>query len=239
MSAIKKFLLLYCLIYSATAHASEIMPSAEMSDAAKNAASFKSRPISPDLQKRLGQIQKTIESPEWQENRDKYRRQLNTAFNLPQLEQGSEKAPETKDRLVLFVSASMPPQALRRYAKDLDKVGGVMVMRGAIGGLKKLQPTMEFIASFLRLDPTCNTASCQMRSTPVLIDPILFRKNDIKAVPALTYQRDMHLSSYCEGIESTKPAQHIIYGAASLKAMLVELNQLGGNKALLEIADRL
>lgn len=131
-----------------------------------------------------------------------------------------------KDQLVLFVSSSMPIVTLRRYARDLARVGGVMVMRGAIGGATNIGPTMRFSAAVLTVKEGCQGEKCRVWSTEILFDPILFRLYDIQKVPALIYQPDMNIESYCHGLEKATKASAVVYGDASLKGLVEHLNTI-------------
>ncbi|MGL3998825.1 type-F conjugative transfer system pilin assembly protein TrbC [Pantoea eucalypti] len=152
----------------------------------------------------------------------------------------SEKGPElVSDQVVLFVSSSMPIQTLRNYARDLAKVNGVMVLRGAVGGISKIGATMKLTHDALRADPTCEGANCKMWGTQMLIDPVIFRVYGINQVPALIYQPNMHIQSYCDGLENINRASSVIYGDASLKGMLNRMNQLNPDEKVQALIKKL
>src|ERR1039457_6910802 len=139
------------------------------------------------------------------------------------------------ERVYIFISSSMPPETLRNYAISVDKVGDpnvVMVMRGMIGGISKMIPTMEFIAKFLLTDPGCieknkmnpSSASCNSYGAEVIIDPMLFTRYDISKVPAVVYATGIKPfdPEGSEGFEGNTKlgASKTVYGDASLDGII-------------------
>ena len=135
------------------------------------------------------------------------------------------------DRLYLFISSSVPVPVLRRYAKAIDNIpGAVLLMRGFIGGAKKVGPTMQFVAQVLRVDPNCTGAECPMLRVRVDIDPLLFRRYGIKQVPAMVIAEGVTLSQQCsEGnVEAASVDQWLkIFGDAPVDALLNRLAEEG------------
>ncbi|MEM1912105.1 MAG: TrbC family F-type conjugative pilus assembly protein [Thermofilaceae archaeon] len=84
----------------------------------------------------------------------------------------------------LFVSSSMGENLLRSYAKQIEAMGltdkVVMVMRGCIGGCRKIKPTLEFISRVLEVREGKEGIRAQF-----WIDPLLFRMYNIDRVPCL------------------------------------------------------
>lgn len=84
----------------------------------------------------------------------------------------------------LFVSSSMGEGLLRSYAKQIEAMGltdkAVMVMRGCIGGCRKIKPTLEFISKVLEVREGKEGIKAQF-----WIDPLLFRMYNIDRVPCL------------------------------------------------------
>lgn len=169
-----------------------------------------------------------------------YQGQIEAMFqSAPGKEPPQEDGPKlVGNQLVLFVSSSMPLPTLRAYARDLAQVGGVMVMRGGIGGLKAIQPTLTQIQSILTVKKGCQ-GECKMWGTEVLIDPMLFRMYGVKKVPALIYQPDMKISAYCDGLEQAQKANGIVYGDAALMAMLDELYKDTPDPVIKELSNML
>jgi hypothetical protein len=64
-----------------------------------------------------------------------------------------------------------------------------MIMRGFIGGGKKMQPTMAYIKSIITKDAHCNRGvACKTYKTKFNIDPVLFQRYQITQVPTLVYE---------------------------------------------------
>lgn len=90
----------------------------------------------------------------------------------------------------LFVSSSIPISTLRNYAEkadDLYKRKGVFirfVLRGGIGGLTQIGPTVSWGHKIVIKNPDCQS-DCQIWSITVEIDPLPFKDRHIEQVPAL------------------------------------------------------
>lgn len=143
------------------------------------------------------------------------------------------------NQLVMFVSSSMPLTTLRNYARDLSKVGGVMVMRGTVGGISKMGETINLTRNVLNANPSCEGANCKMWGTEMLIDPVLFRLYGISKVPALIYQPDMHIQSYCDGLEKVNKTSTVVYGDASVHRLLERMNLIAPEQNLKKLIERL
>ena len=186
-------------------------------------------------------IEKELSSEQWAKKQETYKTQLEAMFKSPPGKETSAKEDGPKlvgNQLVLFVSSSMPLKTLRAYARDLAKVGGVMAIRGGVGGLKEIQPTLSLIQSILSVKEGCQGV-CKMWGTEIVIDPMLFRLYGIKKVPALIYQPDMKIAAYCDGLEQAKKASGIVYGDASLMAMLDELYKENPDETIKQVRDTL
>lgn len=173
-------------------------------------------------------ISKYISSNEFAQKQKKYTSSMQEIMGL---NKGTLSESETTDpledmgdRVVLFVSSSMPVSVLRQYARDLSRVNGVMVMQGFIGGISRIMPTKDWIRKLLVVDTNCDTVGCETLDLNVAFDPERFTRNGIDRVPALIYEKNMDLSAYCKKVE-TKKANFVVYGDASLKGMLLELNR--------------
>lgn len=93
--------------------------------------------------------------------------------------------------LLVFVSTSMPREALNRIGHDAARVGAVMVLRGLRGQLgtkQALSQTMPYLEGAARAG-----ASIQ-------IDPRLFKKYDVQQVPAyvLAVSEEECGNDYCD-----------------------------------------
>ena len=131
-------------------------------------------------------------------------------------------------RLYLFVSSSIPQQKMREYARQLSKYpNSQMILRGFIGGAKKIQPTLEYIRSIITKNPDCIDSKCQVYKTIINIDPVLFARYAVSRVPTLVYVNEISGPSYCsEGNKEIVSSNgvHTFVGQAPLKYMIRELS---------------
>ncbi|MBW1731927.1 MAG: hypothetical protein JRJ75_13735 [Deltaproteobacteria bacterium] len=111
------------------------------------------------------------------------------------------------ERIYVFISSSMPLETIRNYAADLDRLRDpniTMVMRGFVNGIKRIRPTLKFLEKVLVRDPDCDFTStrCDAFRATVNIDPLLFRRYNVTAVPAIVYVRGLRLidAGLSEGI---------------------------------------
>jgi type-F conjugative transfer system pilin assembly protein TrbC len=150
----------------------------------------------------------------------------------------------TNERIYIFLSSSVPTETLRRYTSVVGALGDRnvrFVMRGFIGGMKYMRPTLAFVKDLLFEDPGCNPAktTCATYATNVIIDPLLFSRYQVTQVPAFVYARVTPKDpDKSEGIESTTTvsAFHKVYGdvnfAYVLEAFEKETHSPGVNALL-------
>lgn len=170
--------------------------------------------------KSLESIGVTVNSDEWKNKVSRYRKKITSNIGIDATKENLEF--NNKDRVLIFISESVPIKTLRSYARDLEKVGGVFVMRGMIGGLKYIKPQAMFAAEVLRVDQSCRT-NCRFRGTEILVDPIMFRKYGIEKVPAIVVQSGLNVFDYCHTTAKFNIEKNIIYGDSSLKFALKSL----------------
>lgn len=143
------------------------------------------------------------------------------------------------ERPILFVSESVPELTLRNYVADLELVGGVLVLRGFIDGMSKIEPTLSFINRISVKKPGCTEPDCDRFNVPVLIDPILFKEYKVSRVPSLAVHGATNLSAYCNGTEGLNPGGHLVYGDSSLRHMIEILQKHQPEKDLTQIINAL
>jgi len=145
------------------------------------------------------------------------------------------------ERIYIFVSSSVPRQTLRNYAVDLDKLrdpGISMVMRGFVGGMKHVKPTLEFVTKTIVKDESCDAAKekCETYSVNIGIDPMLFRRYRITQVPAVVYVKGLSVADQAmsEGIGSNAKASdfYVVYGDASLDYVLERIHKETKSKSI-------
>ena len=172
----------------------------------------------------VDQIGEIMGSEEFKQQQEAWRKQIATSIGISDWEapkqQKNDQTMIFSDRAILFISSSMPMPALQRYAQDLEKIDGVMVMRGGIDGLSNIKKTMTFIASVLRKDKSCQKEPCEKYTTPILIDPVLVREYQVKRVPALAIHGRTNLASYCDNSTQINAGNHLVYGDSNLKYLI-------------------
>jgi type-F conjugative transfer system pilin assembly protein TrbC len=145
------------------------------------------------------------------------------------------------ERIYILISSSIPVQTLRNYASSLDRLGDpniVMVMRGFVGGMKYIRPTIDFVSDVLKRDPSCDMTKqkCDTYRADFQIDPLLFRRYQIAKVPAVVYATDVNVmdAQMSEGLESnTKVSNYyVLYGDASLEYVLDTIRKETKSKSI-------
>ncbi len=172
-----------------------------------------------------------INSAEFQEQVAKHKEQIKSALPFVANESPNEREGGIKGKLfpsekvMIFISSSMPIDTLRTYAQDISSLedpGIALVMRGFIDGMREIRPTMEFIRKILLKDEDCMTAKredCETFTASVEIDPLKFRQFNITSVPAIVYAQNMGRDDDLK----LKPDATIIYGDVPLKYALEKI----------------
>jgi len=125
------------------------------------------------------------------------------------------------ERIYVFISSSMPEQTLKNYADTLDRLRDSnieMVMRGFVGGIKKIAPTQKFIQEIV-LKPDGSAYSVS-----ILIDPILFSKYGINRVPCVVYDRSVTADIHADADADTDN-YYTLFGDASLEYAIERIQQ--------------
>lgn len=145
------------------------------------------------------------------------------------------------ERIYVFVSSSMPLQTMRNYAASVARLHDpqiTLVMRGFVGGMAKIQPTIDFVGSVLKEDPDCDPSGsdCRMRPASLIVDPLLFRRYGIEKVPAVVYAQGVKAEDpgLSEGdARNAKLAESFtVYGDASLEYILELMGRETGSPSL-------
>lgn len=153
-----------------------------------------------------------------------------------------------EERIYVFVSASMPLQTIRNYAASIAKYGDsriMMVLRGFVGGVGKIQPTIDLVGRVMQRDPACNPVidvECEILSVSFGVDPLLFRRYEIDRVPAVVYAREVKTgdASLSEGdITNAEIGKFwTAYGDASLEYLVDQIQRDSGSQSLLRLTSR-
>ena len=134
------------------------------------------------------------------------------------------------ERIYLFISSSVPEATLRTYVEQIAGLGDpnvVVLMRGFIGGMKYMGPTLNFVGKLLEKDPSCGL-SCGIYGVNVEVDPLLFRRYGILQVPAVVYVPDIEvLGPGSEGLgrNANVGKAYAFYGDAALSYSLKRINE--------------
>jgi type-F conjugative transfer system pilin assembly protein TrbC len=140
----------------------------------------------------------------------------------------------------------MPLQTIRNYAAAIDKVKDpniVMVIRGFLNGMDDINSTMMFVSRVLVKDPACGDKEslCPMFNANLEIDPLLFRRYRITAVPAVVYASNVQVvnAGGSEGIEGNASVQQFyrVMGDAALDYHLDTINREVHRKSLQGLAE--
>ena len=149
---------------------------------------------------------------------------------------------EIGGRIYLFMSSSVPKRTWREYARSIDEMnlGGsvVMVLRGCIGGCGKIRPTIRFISDIL----TDGGKRKDGMWVQIWIDPLLFRRYGITAVPTALYAKGLKLrdDTLGEGIGSNIEREPSVYrseGDWGLDYHIGRLAEASGDPQLRKIAE--
>ncbi len=96
------------------------------------------------------------------------------------------------ERVWILVSSSVPRETLRNYVRDMDRLGDPnvrMVLRGFVGGAKKIMPTLDFVRGLILRDPSCRGEECPGFNAVIQVDPLVFSRLGLREVPAVAYAR--------------------------------------------------
>ena len=105
---------------------------------------------------------------------------------------GKEGSRRKEKAIYVFMSSSVPEVVWKRYAHYIDETGipAVLLLRGCVGGCRRIRPTLEFIAGVLELDGEDEEGL----RVEVQIDPRKFRKYGVKVVPCVAVEGRKELS---------------------------------------------
>jgi type-F conjugative transfer system pilin assembly protein TrbC len=159
----------------------------------------------------------------WQQHLGQHKNRTNTA-----LEQLKDKGTvsseisynqflEHNEKLFIVISSSIPKHILKNYFEMLQNVNTdvTFVLRGTIGGVKKIKPTLDWMQEVL-------TKSDNTRyEYNVVIEPRIVDKYKIEKLPAVLYVKNYN-PSYTE--ESTNEKHYIYYGAVDIDYALGKIN---------------
>lgn len=156
------------------------------------------------------------------------------------LAQASEKGEQnvyfnSKETVYIFVSSSMEKKTLLNYLESTKYIQNnvVFVLQGAIGGMKKLKPTMLWIKDLI---------GEKYASAGFMIDPRLAKNFKIKEVPAILYTQKELFELEAEKITNNSKSSgdtYLFYGDMPFRYAIKELNEKKQNQFLTDILRKL
>ncbi len=162
------------------------------------------------------------------------------------LEKSTNKSSSFLDKgeyIYIFMSSSVPRSTWMNYIKAIDYLrkegqdGIGIILRGCIGGCRKVLPTARFIYNLLKHGDS-------VYKVPIQIDPLLFRLFEIKRVPVAVYAKnvDMRFPWLSPGVSGNllhSITAYKVIGDCGLPYILKELYEQSGSGALLKLYNTL
>lgn len=158
--------------------------------------------------------------------------------NMPDVQVGNG------ERVYIFMSSSVPKEVWSEYAASIDRLGAggkvIFVIRGCVGGAKKIMPTLKFMQDILKKDEDPK----KRYRAQVWIDPLLFRKYQINQVPAFVYAKGVQLDNkdLSEGLDKnlkSNPITYASYGDWEFSYHLKQLYKISKSPTLQSMIGRL
>ena len=152
------------------------------------------------------------------------------------------------ERIYIFISSSMPRETLRNYVRDVARLKDPnvrLVMRGLVGGVRYIKPTMRFVSGILLKEPSCDPekSRCERYAAGVNVDPQLFSCYGIDQVPAIVYGRNVTVldREMSEGMDSnlTSGEFYTIHGDVALGYALERFRSETNSQALATLIRKL
>ncbi len=143
------------------------------------------------------------------------------------------------DKLFIFISSSMPMYEIRRYVKQVAMLNVPdiqIVMRGFIGGVKYIKPTIRFFYKAVKVDPGCKGLRCKMYNVSFDVNPLPFRKYHIDKVPAFVF--DPNFQKIMPYNINKNDSAYKLYGDVSLKYAITVLYRYSKYLRLKEFLDK-
>lgn len=143
------------------------------------------------------------------------------------------------ERLFVVVSSSMPDTLVKTYLQRFEPIAEdtVFVMRGAIGGAKKILPTLNWVQKMKTY------ADGQYYRCQIDINPNISRRYKIDRVPAIIfvtgYDENAMTNTGIDAISPVKEKVYIAYGAIDPEAALQEIQKQASNKSLAGLIDKI
>lgn len=138
----------------------------------------------------------------------------------------------SKETVYVFISSSMPRETLINYIESVryQQDNFVFVLRGGIGGIKKMKPTLLWIKDLI---------GEKYASTRIIIDPRLSKRFNIQQVPAVAYTEktmfELQTEEALRAKDEPDADTYIAYGDMPIKYALKQLNEKKKNDFLVNL----
>jgi conjugal transfer pilus assembly protein TrbC len=126
-----------------------------------------------------------------------------------------------REQLLVFISASVPTDLLRRLAQQATRIGAPLVLRGVVGD--DFPATAAFMRDILgependgRPPATSSKQGSSQRKPRALIDPTLFARFDVRQVPAVVLVPDGACMAGIRACPDATPAHVHVAGDVTL-----------------------
>lgn len=205
--------------------------------------------LDPEMMERAKQSAKKAESPEFKKQIESYQADILRSIEgyIPpataKADNDDQEAPDeallrSDERIYIMVSSSMPDGTIKRYLRDIGKIGDpnvIMVLRGVPGGIDQFVNFGNMLVD--------RWGAKDLDFMNIQIDPLIFQAYSISAVPAIVYVNGLELvdieqSEGREGNTTIKDAC-IIRGDVSLDYAVERIYQETGNDRVLDILQRM
>jgi len=143
------------------------------------------------------------------------------------------------EKLYMIISSSMPTQTIKNYFKEIQPVNTdiTFVMRGTIGGIHKIKPTLKWLNNIVVIDSNKNPQDKKNRYQINLeINPKVTRRYNIQRVPALIYIQNFNpiieMQQPMPKDDDNKEKVYIAYGDSNIEHSLQKINQKAKSKGI-------
>lgn len=143
----------------------------------------------------------------------------------------------SKETIYIFISSSLPKETIENYLESTKYIQDnvVFVMQGAIGGMQKIKPTLQWIKELI---------GEKYANAKIVIDPRLSEHFNIKQVPAILYTQKDFFEMKSQEIQSANAAKadadtYIFYGDMPIGYVIKKMNEKKQSSFLQNILKKL
>ena len=174
------------------------------------------------FQERIQREQQRLEKEIFETYTEPWKKRIRQTASEQKGESGSLS---TEEKILLFISSSVPDETVHAYVATLDKVDEPnisLVMRGVAGGLTQVRTSggSSYFSRILKKDLACSRTKkpCERYKVPISLKPSLFTKYGITRVPAVVYEHNGNV--------------FLIQGDSSLDYLLERINREAKSKGV-------